>query len=103
MIVMKTPAMSHELALPITLDELRRVLRKHGAVSASLFGSFARGEAGADSDIDLLVRLDSAHTLFDVVDMQTELEAATGRPVDITTALHPRFEPYITPDMVRVL
>jgi len=32
-----------DLNLPITLDELRRILREHGVVKASVFGSYARG------------------------------------------------------------
>lgn len=91
------------LQLPIELAELRRILRSHGVASASVFGSFARGTATPKSDLDLLVRLKPDGDLFDVVDLQTELQAATHREVDITTKLHPRFEPYIIPELVSVL
>ena len=47
--------------LPYTLEEIRRrvepVARKYGLAAVYLFGSYARGEATADSDVDLLVDL----------------------------------------------
>lgn len=92
-----------ELDLPIQLAELRRLLKKHGVVRASVFGSYARGEARPDSDLDILVKLQPGRTLFDVIDLQTELEAVAKRKVDVATKLHPRFEPYITPDLVTIL
>lgn len=91
------------LQLPIELDELRTILRKHGVVAASVFGSYARGEARSDSDLDLLVKLEDSRSLFDLGGLQFELEQATKRSVDVATKLHPRFEPYITPELVAIL
>jgi predicted nucleotidyltransferase len=53
------------LQLPIKIEELREILKKHGVVSASMFGSYARGEARPDSDLDLLVKLEPNRNLFD--------------------------------------
>jgi predicted nucleotidyltransferase len=39
---------------------------------------------------------------FDLVDLQMELERVTRHKVDVTTKLHPRFEPYITPDLTPI-
>jgi hypothetical protein len=41
--------------------------------------------------------------LFDLGGLQYELESVTKKNVDIATHLHPRFEPYITPDLVKIL
>ena len=91
------------LQLPIEIEKLQAILKKYGVVSANLFGSYARGEARTDSDLDLLVRLSPHSSLFDLIDLQSELERVAHRKVDIATKLHPRFEPYITPELVPIL
>lgn len=52
---------------PITLDAViatpranEAALRLRGVAHAALFGSVARGEAGPDSDIDIMVEIDPA-------------------------------------------
>jgi uncharacterized protein len=48
------------------LDALRAhesELRGFGVFHAAVFGSVARGEAGVDSDIDVLVELDETHPM----------------------------------------
>lgn len=47
--------MDPAIDLPIDLDELRSVLRRHGVVFALVFGSHAEGRAGTGSDVDLAV------------------------------------------------
>lgn len=89
--------------LPIDKSRLRAILSKHGVVAASVFGSFARGEARPESDLDLLIKPSANTSLFDILDLQKELEEATQHPVDLVTKLHPRFEPYITPELVPIL
>ena len=51
----------------------------------AIFGSAARGEMRADSDIDLMVEFAAGETwdLLDLVDMKLELERIVGRPVDL--------------------
>jgi predicted nucleotidyltransferase len=50
-------------------------LKKAGIVRLSLFGSTARGDAGPNSDIDLLVAFDESRrlSLLDVVGLQLHL------------------------------
>ncbi len=59
--------------------------RSHGARSVSVFGSLARGEEDAESDIDLLIELDPDRSLLDIVAMKLDIEDLTGRKVDIVT------------------
>lgn len=65
-------------------DEIHTVLAAHGAANPTVFGSVAREQDSAESDIDLLIDADAGTTLFDLLSMQAELEAMFGRPVDLT-------------------
>jgi predicted nucleotidyltransferase len=59
------------------------ILRKHGIGRAGVFGSFARGKVGKDSDVDLLVEIKDDLSLLDVIGIQQEIEEAVGRKVDL--------------------
>jgi predicted nucleotidyltransferase len=61
------------------------ILVKQGVLKASLFGSYARGEAGKHSDIDLLVKLDKSKTLLDLIALQLELKKKLRIKVDVLT------------------
>jgi len=61
------------------------VLQRHGVLSAAVFGSMARGEANAASDLDLLVDYAEDVDLFDVQDLRAELEKLLGRQVDLVS------------------
>lgn len=62
------------------------LLKRHDVKRAAIFGSFARGEAKARSDIDFLIEYrGQGKSLFDLVDLKSELEAAFKRKVDIVT------------------
>ena len=50
-----------------------------------VFGSAARGEAKEDSDIDLLVDVETGRSLLDVVGLWLDLEELLGRKVDLLT------------------
>ncbi len=59
-------------------SERERLRERFGITSVALFGSTARGEAGPDSDVDLLVEFDRPITLFDLVGAQQYLERSLG-------------------------
>lgn len=84
-------------------DHLRNVIRdhraailaaaaRHGASDVRVFGSVARGEGRAGSDLDLLVRLEPGRSLLDLGGLLMELRAILPVPVDVVTeaALKPR-------------
>src|SRR5205814_9065119 len=80
----------HHRITPMTRDEvLRRLaegraeLAQLGVRSLDLFGSVARGEAGPQSDVDLLVDFDEAVGLFHFFRVQRRLEEMLGRRVDL--------------------
>lgn len=64
---------------------------KYGIKSMSLFGSTARGEQNANSDIDLFVDTETANP-FLLMDAKEFLEDATGTSVDIVRN-HPNLNP----------
>ena len=64
-------------------EDIRRIARQHGARRLRVFGSRARGEAGASSDVDLLIELESGRDLLDLVALKQDLEALLGCPVDV--------------------
>ncbi|HUW20574.1 MAG TPA: nucleotidyltransferase family protein [Sedimentisphaerales bacterium] len=59
------------------------ILRRYGVSKAALFGSVVTGQLRADSDIDILVRIDSDISLLDFVGLKLELEQALKRNVDV--------------------
>ena len=58
-------------------------LREHfGLLSIGLFGSYAKGTQGPESDVDLLVELTEARFDF-LVGVQVHLEKKIGKPVEL--------------------
>ena len=67
------------------------VLMGFGVLRAGVFGSFVRGEADGDSDLDLVVELPEGSSLLDLAGIKVDLEELFGITVDVTTynSLHP--------------
>jgi len=66
-------------------EAIVRILTRNGADWIAVFGSYARGDAGAASDIDILVRFARKKSLFQLVRIEDELRRALGRDVDLVT------------------
>lgn len=73
-------------------QEILRLAEKHGAHNVRVFGSMVRGEAGPDSDIDLLIDFETGRSLFEHAALLLELEDLLGRKFDVVTerGLRPR-------------
>lgn len=68
----------------VDLERLHEVCERYGVVSLEIFGSVARGEGRPDSDVDLLYVLrPDARLGFRLFDLEDELSAVFGRPVDL--------------------
>ena len=82
-------------------DEARR---RYKVELKGIFGSYARGEATADSDIDILVEFLTGATLLDLTGLGNYLEGKLQCKVDIVSqrALRKELEPNIYKDMVCV-
>jgi len=58
---------------------------KHGAQNPRIFGSVARGEAGLESDIDLLVKMEEGRSLLDLSALVLDLQDFLGVKVDVVS------------------
>ncbi|MGH8001566.1 MAG: nucleotidyltransferase family protein [Brasilonema sp.] len=66
-------------------EEILRSAAKHGAYNVRIFGSVARREADADSDVDFLVEMEPGRSLFDLGGLLMELQELLDRDVDVVT------------------
>lgn len=84
------------MSLPTRLAHLRQpvleLAARHGASNVRVFGSVARGDHRADSDVDLLVDLEPGVTFLGLNRLRRELSELLGVPVDVVSsaALLPR-------------
>lgn len=74
----------------MTFEQLRhlapqvmQIARKHGIKQVYVFGSVARGDSTAQSDVDFLVEMQEGASLFGVGGFQYETEKLLGFPVDV--------------------
>jgi len=68
-------------------DRICEIAARHGARNIRIFGSVARGEAEAESDLDLLIDLEPDRSLLDLVALKSVLETLLGIPVDVAGPL----------------
>ncbi len=66
-------------------SDILRIASTHGARNVRVFGSVARDEATAESDVDLLVDMEPGRSLLDRIGLKQDLEDLLGRPVDVVT------------------
>jgi predicted nucleotidyltransferase len=72
-------------ALKEKREEILHIAAKHGARTVRVFGSVARGEADAASDLDLLVEMEPGRSLLDLGGLLNELQDLLGCRADVVT------------------
>lgn len=89
--------MSIEYLVRQKRNEILRIAERHGAYNVRVFGSVARGEAGPDSDVDLLIDVGEKVSPWFPGGLVLDLEELLGRRVDVVTerALRPELRPYV--------
>jgi predicted nucleotidyltransferase len=74
-------------------QEVNRIAQRHGAFNVRVFGSMARGDAGPESDIDLLIDVGPHTSSWFPAGLIMDLESLLGRKVEIVTER--ALDPYI--------
>jgi uncharacterized protein len=95
----------HTTTIAEVCDVALPILKRHGVTRAAVFGSCARGEMSADSDIDMLVEIREDISLLDFIRIQQEVEDAVGHPVDLVEydAIKPLLRDSILNEQVSIL
>ena len=93
---------------PYSISEIKEKIaspaRQYGIQKAYLFGSYARGEANTESDIDICIEKGKIRTLLDLSGFRQDIEEALGYTVDIitTSSLTDNFKNQIEKDMIPI-
>lgn len=71
--------------LKVKREEILRLAARHGARNVRVFGSVARGEADAESDVDVLVDMEPGRSLLDMGGLLMDLQDLLGCRVDVVS------------------
>jgi len=85
-------------------EVLPELMVRYGVLHLDLFGSFARGEAGPESDVDFLVTFIEEPTFARYMGLKEDLEMLLDRNVDLVTltGLKPRIRDSVLSESLRV-
>ena len=92
------------------IDKIKKkivsILKKNKVVRAGIFGSYARGEEGKNSDIDILVEIKNKNlSLLGFIKLERELEDILGRKIDLVEyrVIKPRIKEQILNEELRII
>lgn len=93
----------------LTIKQIKRlikpVIEKHKIEDVYLFGSYARGEANGNSDVDIYCSSGDVSTLIEESALIRELETALGKEVDVViigSKMHDYFRKQLEEDMIKI-
>ena len=93
------------LKLSTIKSVLKEVLGKYHIDEVYIFGSYARGEATEDSDVDILCDRGDISTLIEQGELEEELEKRLGKKVDLlftTSFMDSYFKEQIEKDLIEL-
>lgn len=93
-----------QLSLATIKETVRSCMAANKVSQAYVFGSYARGEASPQSDVDIAVDMLPNADLLDLVGFQQDLQTKLGIKVDVTTkrSIAPKLRTFIEPDLTLV-
>lgn len=80
-------------------NDILPILQCNDIDFAAVFGSYAKGRADRDSDVDLLVRFSEPKSLLDMAGVEIEIEDILGKGVDLVT--EDALSPYIRDKVIK--
>ena len=86
-------------------ERIKPVIEKHRIKDVYLFGSYARGEANRNSDVDIYCDSGDVKTLWNLSAFEDELKEALGKDVDVVTIgsqMHDFFRQQLEKDMIKI-
>ena len=89
------------IVLPFDANKVSEICRRNDVAMLGVFGSTARGEETAQSDIDLLVRFTKRKSLLALIAVERQLNEVLGRKVDLLTEA--ALSPYLRESVLRDL
>ena len=90
------------------LDQIKErvipIFKHYGISKAGIFGSYARGEEKAGSDVDFLIHLGRPIDLIEFIRLKAQLQDILGRRIDLVTddTIIPYFESDIRKDVITI-
>lgn len=95
--------------MKVDIEEIKKkavpILKQAGVTRSAVFGSYIRGDARDNSDIDMLVEVPRGTGLFAFVGLQSKLEDVLNKKVDLVTykSIHPLLRDRILREQVPIL
>ncbi|MCX2681279.1 nucleotidyltransferase family protein [Galbibacter sp. EGI 63066] len=92
----------------MTIDKIKQIiapiLKKYNIKRAGVFGSYVKGGNTEESDIDILVELESKISLLEFVKIKLDLEDLLGKNVDLVEygAIKPRLKEQILSEEMKI-
>jgi len=92
----------------MTIDDIKKsiepILKKYDISQTGIFGSYANESQNSDSDIDILVKINSKISLLDFVRIKLEIEDKLNKNIDLVeyASIKPRLKKRILNEEVRI-
>lgn len=86
-------------------ERIKPIIKKHNISDVYLFGSYSRGEARENSDVDIYCDKGDLRTLYDEIDLIEELESVLKKKVDLVTIgsnMQDYFKQQLEEDMIKI-